>query len=74
MSVSSEDEEEERRRQEALKKAEEEEEGGLDRAPDFVNDLAREVTGGASVADRINQQKHYTQRGKSAGAEGFMRR
>ena len=32
------------------------------------------VSSTSSVADRINQQSHYAQRGHRAGAETFMKR
>lgn len=45
--------------------------------PAFINKFAQGVYAGAnsaSVADRINQQRHYVQRGTGASAENFMRR
>ena len=47
-----------------------------DERPAFLNKVAKETfddTNINSVADRINQQKHYVQRGTSASAEGFLR-
>ena len=51
--------------------------GDGDEAPSFVRDVAKSVyagesAGGASLADRVNQQRHYAQRG--SGADSFMRR
>ena len=43
--------------------------------PAFLDAVSRETfadTNINSVADRINQQKHYVQRGTSAAAENFM--
>ena len=53
--------------------------GGLvdaEHVPGFVADVAKASYDGegASIADRINQQSHYSQRGHKAGAETFMRR
>ena len=48
--------------------------GADERGPSFVRDMARKVTGESSVAEQINQQKHYLQRGRGAGAETFTRR
>lgn len=45
--------------------------------PSFVQSLAKDVyadASGASVADRISQQRHHVQRGARSGAENFMSR
>jgi hypothetical protein len=42
--------------------------------PRFVSDVANASYSSSSVADRINQQSHYVQRGSRAGAESFTRR
>ena len=39
-----------------------------------LQDLAKGVAGGASVAERINTQRHYLQSGSRSGVDGFMRR
>ena len=50
--------EEERERMKARGRADEEDDG-----PGFVKDLAKATYSGGSVAERINQQKHYLERG-----------
>eukprot|EP00965_Chrysotila_dentata_P255572 6212272-Pleurochrysis_carterae.AAC.1 len=45
--------------------------------PQFLDNVARDVYASAetgAVADRINQTKHYMQRGSKASAENFLRR
>ena len=44
------------------------------RGPSFVREMAKSVAGQSSVAEQVNQQKHYMQRGRSGDAESFMRR
>ena len=47
-----------------------------DERPAFIEGVARQTfadTNINSVAESINKQKHYVQRGTSAGAESFMR-
>ena len=61
--------EEERQRQRAAQLDE-------DERPAFIEGVARQTfadTNINSVAESINKQKHYVQRGTSAGAESFMR-
>jgi len=44
--------------------------------PAFLDGMARDVyasTDANSISDRINQSRHYMQRGTRASAEGFMR-
>lgn len=51
-------------------------EGGGAERPAFLDGVARDVyasTSVDSISDRINQSRHYMQRGSSAAAEGFMR-
>ena len=64
------DEADEKRQRERLAAADD------DERPAFLDSVSRETfadTNINSVADRINQQRHYVQRGTSASAEGFMR-
>jgi hypothetical protein len=42
--------------------------------PAFVRDMARRMNSESSVAEQINQQKHYLQRGKSGDAASFTGR
>ena len=48
---------------------------GVDgRGPSFVRDMAKRVGNESSVAEQINQQKHYLQRNKSGDAASFTSR
>ena len=67
--------EQERVQQEAAQHARAEEATGGE--PAFVRDLAMRVVSredGVSLAERVQQGKHYSQRGADTGAEGFLRR
>lgn len=60
------------------KEVAEDEEPLVDKAehPSFLDGVARDVYANTSIdaiSERINQSKHYMQRGSRASAEGFMR-
>ena len=69
--------EKEREREEDEARAEAARLDGDKERPNFLDDVARGTfadTNIGSVADRINQQKHYVQRGHRASAENFLKR